>query len=235
MPIHTGPMKSQPESEPIVTVEQTARPGRPRSLSADQAIIDAAAALLREVGYRAMCMEAVAARAGVSKATLYRRHNDKAALVTATILAISGTPPREMPAPVGPVRTSMTVMLKTAARAIANPSWLPILGAMFAEDPRDGGLSATMRAQILDPSAELVSNLVTTGAARGELRPTLSAEVANDVLFGSLLARSMLGEEITDAWIDAVIASVWDGFGAEPEHGAESADESAATGHASTC
>ncbi len=200
--------------------EPRARHGRPRSVSADEAIIAAAASLLSEVGYRAMCMEAVAARAGVSKATLYRRHHDKEALVTATILSGSGTPPRELPQ-VGSTRESLTLMLRTAAAAVASPSWLPILGAVFSEGPHEGGLASVMRRQIFNPSAALVADAVRAGVARGEFRATVPAEVVNDVLFGALLARSMLGEEITDAWLEGVVESVWRGFGADPGMGDE--------------
>jgi AcrR family transcriptional regulator len=53
------------------------RPGRPRSERADQAIIDAALSLFAENGPEGLCMEKVAARAGVGKATLYRRWHSK--------------------------------------------------------------------------------------------------------------------------------------------------------------
>jgi AcrR family transcriptional regulator len=228
-------LEPQPASDLLVSDDSRPRRGRPRSASADRAIIDAAATLLCEVGYRALCMETVAARAGISKATLYRRYKDKEALITATILITSGTPPRDMPLPAGSARESLTFMLKTAAIAIASPLWLPILGAMFSEGPRSGGLSRAMRNQILDPSAEIVGRLVQAGIDQGELRPTVSPVVVNDVLFGSLLARSMLGEAITDEWIDAVVASVWEGFGAASEPCGEPTDDPGASGRASSC
>ena len=58
-------------------------PGRPRSLEADRAILEAAISVLGEVGYHGFTTEEVAARAGVSKATIYRRHPSKIALVAA--------------------------------------------------------------------------------------------------------------------------------------------------------
>lgn len=55
--------------------------GRPRSAAADRAILQATLDLLGEVGYAAMSMEAIAARAGVGKATIYRRYASKEELV----------------------------------------------------------------------------------------------------------------------------------------------------------
>src|SRR5262249_61586247 len=55
--------------------------------SLDETIVEAAAALLAEVGYEAMSMDAVAARAGVGKATIYRRWSGKAPLVLDTVRA----------------------------------------------------------------------------------------------------------------------------------------------------
>jgi AcrR family transcriptional regulator len=179
----------------------------------DAAIIGAAAALLGEIGYSGLRMEAVASRAGVSKATLYRRYRDKDALITATILATTGAPPNTMPFPEGSVRLNLTFMLKVASVAMANPAWLTILGTMLSDRHSEGGLLNAIRAQIFDPSAEAVQKLVELGKERGELQPSVSADMVNDVMVGAMLVRSMLGKPITDEWIEAFVASVWKGFG----------------------
>ena len=58
-----------------------ARPGRRRDPEVDEAILDAALELFREDGYRGVTIEGVAARAGVGKASVYRRYPTRAALV----------------------------------------------------------------------------------------------------------------------------------------------------------
>lgn len=55
--------------------------GRPRSIHADQAILQATLDLLAEVGYQSMSIEAIASRAGVGKTTIYRRYTSKEELV----------------------------------------------------------------------------------------------------------------------------------------------------------
>ena len=212
-----------------------AHTGRPRSASADEAILSAVGSLLGEVGYRALCMEAVAARAGVSKATLYRRHKDKEALITAMIRATSGTPPTELELPPGSTRDSLAFLLRAAAVPIASPSWLSVLGAMFSEGPRKGGLASMMRTEILGPSSELIAQVVKSGVARGELRASVTTDVVNDVLFGALLARSMMGREVNDAWIEEVVSSVWGGVSAGPKPCGDAPADAAPRNRAPNC
>ena len=68
-------------------------PGRPRSREADAAILDAALDLLIERGAEATSIEQVARRAGVTRATVYRRFPDKVSLLIATVEAAYGDPP----------------------------------------------------------------------------------------------------------------------------------------------
>ena len=65
-------------------------PGRPRSPEADQAIVDAALVVFAEAGYEGLTIEAVAARAGVGKATVYRRYPGKAELVFHAASCLTG-------------------------------------------------------------------------------------------------------------------------------------------------
>ncbi len=68
-----------------VTTHSSSNPGRPRSTAVDRAILKAAIKLLRAHGYAGMSVEAVAAEAGVGKATIYRRHRNKGELVIASL------------------------------------------------------------------------------------------------------------------------------------------------------
>ena len=68
----------------------TSSTGRPRSEEAHQAILDATLALLGEVGYSALTVEGVAQRAGVGKATIYRRWSSKLPLVVEAFGALPG-------------------------------------------------------------------------------------------------------------------------------------------------
>jgi AcrR family transcriptional regulator len=69
-------------------------PGRPRSKDADAAILSAALEVLIERGAEATSIEQVARRAGVTRATVYRRFPDKTRLLIATVETAYGNPPQ---------------------------------------------------------------------------------------------------------------------------------------------
>src|SRR5690242_18346775 len=89
--------------------------GRPRSERADQAILDAALDLLSEDGYARMSMDAVAARAGVTKPTVYLRYKGKAELAGAALAAHA---PGDSPAETGDLRADLIAHLGHLRRGI---------------------------------------------------------------------------------------------------------------------
>src|SRR6266536_3507210 len=82
----TGTPGTGAEAGPAGT---TRRPGRPRSEQAEQAIVEATLDLFAEQGFEGVCVEAVAARAGVGKATIYRRWPNKEELLLAALSSSS--------------------------------------------------------------------------------------------------------------------------------------------------
>lgn len=79
----------------VIGMKETQRgPGRPRNPEADKAILDAALELLIERGVEATSIEHIAKRAGVTRATVYRRYPDKTQLLIAAIESSYGNPPR---------------------------------------------------------------------------------------------------------------------------------------------
>src|ERR1700693_4584889 len=88
--------------------ETSRRPGRPRSERPARAIIEATLDLCAEQGFEGVCVEAVAARAGVGKATIYRRWPNKEEL----LLAALGSMKSPIPEPQGvSVRDDLVAML----------------------------------------------------------------------------------------------------------------------------
>ena len=72
---------SAPATDPVATRGR----GRPRSVAADEAILEATRAVLAEDGWAALTVEGVAARAGVAKTTVYRRFSSRADLAVAAV------------------------------------------------------------------------------------------------------------------------------------------------------
>src|SRR5690348_10869274 len=98
--------------------ETSRRPGRPRSEQAEQAIIEATLDLFAEQGFEGVCVEAVASRAGVGKATIYRRWPNKEEL----LLAALGSMKSPFPEPEGTsARDDLVAMLTVMCEDKADP------------------------------------------------------------------------------------------------------------------
>ena len=115
------------------TTEEVRRPGRPRSAAADSAILQATLELLLDTGYRGLTMEQVRARAGVGKATLYRRYGSKEELVAAAVRHLN----QEIPVPdTGNVRDDILAVagsVLAAATSVGAATFMPRMLAESAE------------------------------------------------------------------------------------------------------
>src|SRR5258708_11372027 len=111
------------------------RPGRPRSEQADRAIIDAALTLFAESGPDGLCIEQVAARAGVGKATIYRRWPGKEDLLLDALAALKTPlpPPRSRSVPEALVPLLDAMCRDTADPRRARP--VALLQGQGAPDP----------------------------------------------------------------------------------------------------
>src|SRR6185295_7437982 len=90
-------------------VPRAAKPGRPRSQQARKAVLAAAHALVERGGYSAATIEAIAARSGVAKTTIYRWWPSRPALVVDLLmdLAMKAVPIPSGPEPLKALRTEM--------------------------------------------------------------------------------------------------------------------------------
>jgi AcrR family transcriptional regulator len=162
------------------------RPGRPRSERADRAIIDAALSLFAESGPEGLCIEKVAARAGVGKATIYRRWPGKEDLLLDAIAAL-GAP---LPEPEGrSVRDDLVAILKAVRDAVADPCRAREFALLLGEGAKYPRLMARYVETVLEPRREVIRSVLRRGAASGELRAGVDVEAALFMLTGAVLAR----------------------------------------------
>ena len=162
-------------------------PGRPRSAEVDEAILSAAVELLADVGYGAMSMEAVAARAGVSKASLYRRWPGKPQLVTDTLRSVVD----QVPVPdTGDVRSDLVAMAGSISHALGDSPLGRVAAGMSGEFARNPELAEDFRQRFLQPRRRMVADVLRRGVERGELRADLDLELVLDVLAGALYYRT---------------------------------------------
>src|ERR1700689_5196433 len=112
-----------------------AQRGRPRSPEADRAILTAAVELLADRGLAAMSIEEVAARAGVGKATIYRRWPSKGLLALDAFVAsfLAAQPPPDT----GTLRGDLIAALHAWVRAVTQTPMGPMLTSLIAEAQHD--------------------------------------------------------------------------------------------------
>jgi AcrR family transcriptional regulator len=163
------------------------RPGRPRSAQAETAILEATLELLAERGLTALTIEGVAARAGVGKATVYRRWTSKTDLVRAAIARI-GTQDMRLP-DTGSVRGDVLAMMRgrrESAGASRAGFFIPRLVGEAAGDPQLGPLLDEV---LVQPGRRVMRAILERGIERGELRSDLDIESAVDLLIGAIVYR----------------------------------------------
>jgi AcrR family transcriptional regulator len=181
------------------------RAGRPRSPALDAAILDAALHLLSTEGYARMSMDGVAARAGVSKATIYLRYEGKADLATAALERLRVT--REAP-PTGDLRTDLLADLRQIRRNAESVSVMRLIGTCLTEEGHTPELLELFRARTLRPRRRFVIDALERARAAGAIRADARIEPAVDLYMGAYHSRYLSGQEFPDGWEEAIVDAV---------------------------
>jgi AcrR family transcriptional regulator len=164
----------------------TRRPGRPRSERAEQAILGAAIEAVGENGIDGVSCEDVAARAGVGKATLYRRWAGKEDLLIAAFASLK----RPMPQPRGEsVRADLIALLSVIAADSDDPRFTQRFSLLHGAGDRYPRLLARYREEIVEPRRELIRTVLRRGIETGELRADIDVEITMLLLTGAMMAR----------------------------------------------
>jgi AcrR family transcriptional regulator len=181
-------------------------PGRPRSVEADRAILDATVELLLQEGYAGMSMEAVAEAAGVGKTTVYRRYRDKADLVTAAIASMPGM--NEMPDS-GDTRADLLAMLQGFVRSKERVQDMRLVGTLWAEQDRNPELVKLFRKRVIGPRRKMLMEVLRRGQERGDLRADLDPGLVTEMMVGAHFARQFNGRPFPRDWADQIVKTIW--------------------------
>ncbi len=175
--------------------ETSRRPGRPRSEQAEQAIIEATLDLFAEQGFEGVCVEAVAARAGVGKATIYRRWPNKEEL----LLAAFGSLKSPFPEPKGvSVRDDLLAMVEVMCADKADPRKSRRYALLLGEGDKYPRLMARYKETIVQPRRDAMRAVIRHGVETGELRPDTDVEIAMLTLTGVIMAHEKSPEGTLD-------------------------------------
>jgi AcrR family transcriptional regulator len=189
-----------------LTEEEARRPGRPRSVEADEAILEAAVDLFAAGGLDGLTVEGVAARAGVGKATVYRRYPCKVDLVIAAsrCFAFGDEQPDT-----GTTRGDMCAMVVGLIERLTTTALGRALPMLVADRARVPELAEAYRAIVSEKRA-FHHRVVERGVARGDLRPDVDPEAVIDAYVGPVFYRFLisdapLDDEFAEALVDAVL------------------------------
>jgi AcrR family transcriptional regulator len=199
--------------------------GRPRSEKARKAILDAAAELLLARGLSAVSMDAVAERAGVSKATIYRWWPTKETLALDALFtewAAASPYPRDT----GSLRGDLLALLRPWARLASSRPYGRVIAALITEAQTDPVFAAEYRHRVVEPRRDQARAIFRRAIERGEIPANTNIEVALDLLYGPLYHRLLHGHApLTDRFTQDVIDMALNGIQPAPDRAATSADQ----------
>lgn len=185
--------------------------GRPRDARIDTAVLDAATALLHEVGYADLTVAAIADRAGTSRPAVYRRWPSKAHLVhEAAFRDADTTEPRHT----GELEVDVRELVRRTADLLTTPLARLVVPGLIAEAAAD----PTLHARLLDRFASQgwvgVDAYLRTAADAGQVRRDVETVTVIELVIGAALVAMLVrgADGLTEEWVDRTAAVVLHGI-----------------------
>ena len=196
------------------TSSSNRRPGRPVEERPRQAAIEATLELIAEHGIRGLTTNAVAERAGISKATMYRRWRSKDELLIDAIAALVS----EITVPdTGSTRADVLALMRGAVELYGGSIESRVMPSLVDAMSRDPELARTFRDGWLAARRGALRDVLARGVERGDLRADLDVELALDLLGGPIFYRLLItGGPIDDDLAEGVTELLLRGFAPVP-------------------
>jgi AcrR family transcriptional regulator len=164
------------------------RIGRPRSETAERAIIEATLDLIAADGLSAVSIEGVAAKAGVGKTTIYRRWPNKEALICDAAASLKAPLPE---LPCTSVREDLLLLARIMQTSPGNDRTARLLSCLHSEAYRYPELAARYKQTVIEPRREAVRAVFRRGVQSGELRDDLDIDTMRVLFSAPLLYRAL--------------------------------------------
>jgi AcrR family transcriptional regulator len=188
-----------------VTGTQAARQATQRRPERRTAVYDSVFALLAEVGYDRMTMDAVAARAHVSKATIYRSWPDKPELVAESLAHHFDDTPE--PPNTGSLRGDLIALMTLACQFSNNIEGEVMAGVMTAA-ARNPVLARTLHEYLYEKKHIVHETIIRRAAQRGEVDPMMDPDLLHEVLHSMVVARRLEKCELDEKYVLHVVDDV---------------------------
>lgn len=185
--------------------------GRPRSEAARQAILNAAKALLEEGGLGAVTIEGIAARAGISKPTIYRSWPNAHAVAMAAMIQDGDAKPaaaRRGRTAQADLRAQLRRMVDVFATRMGRNVTM-----MLAASHGETEISKAFRNYFISARREEGREIFKRALDEGDVRRDIDVEVALDLIYGPIFYRLLVGHGPLDAnFTDGVLQHAWKGL-----------------------
>jgi AcrR family transcriptional regulator len=185
--------RSRPTAPPPETRPRPAR-GRPRSEQAHRAILAAALELVRDEGYAALTIDAIAKRAGVARTTIYRWWPSAGSIAVDVLLELGATVAPPPPSGGDPLRAIRLEMRRLAAVSAELPGRL--LTAILGDAQNDPVIRKALMERLIYPRREATARVVREAQALGLIRDDVSPPVVTDLFYGPIFYRMLMGHDV---------------------------------------
>ncbi len=185
--------------------------GRPRDNSIDVKVVDATLEILNVDGLGGLSMEGIAARAGVSKATIYRRWDSKEDLLVDAIATLV----HEVEVPdSGDIRGDLVTAIAGMHRFVSDTRAGEVFPWLVGEIARGSEVGLRYAGSVVGPRRAMMAQLIAHAVERGAIRGDLDVELAVDMLTGPVIIRRMMGrhQERPDTWATDLVDQLLEGW-----------------------
>ncbi|MGN9845245.1 TetR/AcrR family transcriptional regulator [Nonomuraea sp. H19] len=185
-----------------------------RSERSRRAVLDAARELVSELGYAKVSIEAIAARAGVGKQTIYRWWPSKGAVIFDSFLALSeGGEGIRLP-DTGDLEADLKTVMRATVAEFADPAFEAPIRALNTEIINDPTLAALYREKLAGPVDEAKKERLRSAQRAGQLAANADLDLVLEVLYAPLYQRWLLRSgPLTPEYADALVEITLRAFG----------------------
>jgi AcrR family transcriptional regulator len=175
-------------------------PGRPRSVQSHQAMLQATLELLAEVGFDVMSVDAIAARAGVGKTTIYRRYKGKAELVADAIESLR----EEVAIPdTGNLQDDLNALIENAAQITLSPLGRQTVAMIISSASSNPEFAEIYWTKYLQPRRQAFAVVIERAKARQEVQKDLDPGLVFDTMSGIMLY-ALIFQPTSESWTEYV-------------------------------